>query len=170
MAEMWDVLDEHGNKTGRLHERGKPMKAGDYHLVVSIWIVNSNGEFLISKRAPNADKWPNMWHITGGSAVTGDDSLSAALRETKEELDIDLDPENGQLFKQYREEDFTGKDGFFVDVWLFRQEADISYIVFQPGEISDAMWASKHQIIKMKDEGVFVSQFYPYIDELFRKI
>ena len=32
MVELWDVYNEQGNKTGRLHERGKPMKAGDYHL------------------------------------------------------------------------------------------------------------------------------------------
>lgn len=31
-----------------------------------------------------------MWETTGGSAVAGDDSLTAALRETKEELGIDL--------------------------------------------------------------------------------
>ena len=43
MAELWDILDENGNKTGRLHERGKPMNKGEYHLEVSVWIENDNG-------------------------------------------------------------------------------------------------------------------------------
>ena len=29
---IWDVLDEHGNKTGRYTERGRKMATGDYHL------------------------------------------------------------------------------------------------------------------------------------------
>jgi len=36
MAELWDLYDEYGNKTGKLHERGTPLRAGEYHLVVHI--------------------------------------------------------------------------------------------------------------------------------------
>ena len=50
--EIWDVLDEHGNKTGRYTERGRKMATGDYHLVVHIWKYNNKGEWLIDKRAP----------------------------------------------------------------------------------------------------------------------
>lgn len=100
MAEFWDIVDEHGNKTGNLHERGKPMQKGEYHLSISIWIFNSKGEFLISKRTPTQIA-PNMWETTGGSAIAGEDSRAAALRETSEELGITLIPENGQLFKSY---------------------------------------------------------------------
>jgi len=28
MAELWDILDENGKATGRVHERGKPMNKG----------------------------------------------------------------------------------------------------------------------------------------------
>lgn len=52
MPEMWDIVDQNGNKTGRLHERGRPMQKGEYPLSVSVWILNRQGEFLISKRAP----------------------------------------------------------------------------------------------------------------------
>ena len=46
MAEMWDVLDKNGNKTGRLQKRGW-MESGNYHLVVFVWIINEKGYFLI---------------------------------------------------------------------------------------------------------------------------
>jgi len=36
MTELWDILDENGNVTGRFHERGKPMNKGEYHLEVSV--------------------------------------------------------------------------------------------------------------------------------------
>jgi len=168
MAELWDILDENRNKTGRLHERGKPMNAGDYHLVVQIWLMNSKGEFLISRRSPGTTGWAGMWQTTGGSAVAGDDSLATALKETNEEIGVVLDPKNGQLFKQYMLPHTNDKGGAFYDVWLFRQEVDIASVVLQPDETCDARWASKEQIRQMIDEGIFISEeAYPYIDELF---
>ena len=164
VAELWDVYDIDGNKTGRLHERGKPMSAGDSHLVVHIWILNSNGEFLISKRA----NWPEgMWQTTGGCAIMGDDGLTAALRETKEELGIELKPEDGLLFKHYSEPHNDDEGMFLVDAWVFRLEVDISTIVYQAGETCDAMWASPAKIRCMIEDGAFLGRWYSYIDELF---
>ena len=37
-----------------------------------------------------------MWECVGGSVVKGEDSLQGAVRETKEEVGIDLNPESGQ--------------------------------------------------------------------------
>lgn len=114
--ELWDVLDENGNKTGRTVERGQPMAQNEYHLVVHVWVVNSKGEFLISKRSPDKS-FPNMWESAGGSAIAGEDSLTAAIRETREELGIVLDPQNSKLFRQYQRHHCDFPD--FVDVWLF---------------------------------------------------
>ena len=163
MAEFCDVYDISRNKTGRLHERGKPdMIEGDHLLAVVVWIMNSNNEFLISKRANG--RWKEgMWQATSGCAIAGDDSLSAALRETKEELGIVLNPKNGQMFKQYN------GDGLLFDEWLFCQEFDINEVVLQPDETSDAMCASKETIKGMIDDGVFLSGWHSYFDELIEK-
>ncbi|MCL2352339.1 MAG: NUDIX domain-containing protein [Firmicutes bacterium] len=149
------------------------MQNGEYNLGVDVWITNGRGEFLISKRAPDKTL-PDLWHTTGGCAVTGEDGLSAALRETLEELGIALSSANGCLFKRLRRPYWDDPGGFFSDVWLFRQDVDISAVVCQPEEISAAMWADKNAIKRMMDDGAFVSRkaypyidLYPYIDELF---
>ena len=144
--EFWDVLDEHGNNTGRLYERtlqfsNGHMSEGEFHLIVHIWILNDKGEFLISQRAPNKSQ-PHMWECTGGCAVAGDDSLTTALKEVKEELGITLDPKNGELFKRYKRV-FDNGSGDFVDVWVFRQNVQLSDVIFQEGETCDAMLAEK---------------------------
>ena len=167
MTELWDVLDINRNKTGRLHERGKTMNAGDCHLIVQIWIMNRKNEFLISRRISELNMHGGLWQTTGGCAIEGDDGMSAALRETKEELGISLTPENGQLFKQYSEPHYNDDGTALYDIWLFRQEVDISSIVYEPSETCDAIWASKEQIRQMIDDGIFVTQWYPYLDELF---
>ena len=101
MAVLMDILDQNRNKTGRITERSIPMKKGEYHLAVSVWIKNDAGEFLISKRSPMKRISPNMWETTGGVVMSGEDSLSAALREVREELGIELSAENGRIVKRY---------------------------------------------------------------------
>ncbi|MPN38105.1 Isopentenyl-diphosphate Delta-isomerase [bioreactor metagenome] len=168
MKELWDILDENGNKTGRLCERGTRMYKGEYHLVVQVWIKNSNNEFLISRRSNNGISWSGLWQTTGGAAVAGDNSLKTALKETREEIGIMLDPKNGQLFKHYSEPRKNDSGGVFIDVWLFRQDFDISTVVLQPEETCDAMWASSEKIKQMIYDGYFIppQEAYPYIDEI----
>jgi len=160
--ELWDVLDEYGNKTGKTIERGQPLTQGEYFLIVDVWIVNGNGEILISKRTSTANPDPDKWQPTCGCAVMGDDSITTALRETKEELGIALDPQNGKLFKRLK---FSWNA--IVDVWLFYQNVDINTIVFQPDETVDAEWASGDKVRHLLAEGDFINNVrMPYIDEL----
>ena len=151
--ELWDVYDENRNLTGRLHRRGEPMKPGEYHLAVHIWIKNSRGEYLLTRRSPSKG-FPNMWETTGGSALAGDDSLTAALREVREETGLALSPEKGSCVKSYRKEEY------FCDVWLFHQDFDLKDVVLLEGETSGVMYASREKILEMRAEGIFVPYFY----------
>lgn len=76
--------------------RGEQLSIGGYHLVVHVWIRNSKGEYLISQRSENRSTFPLMWECVSGSVVKGEDSLQGAVRETKEEVGIDLNTESGQ--------------------------------------------------------------------------
>lgn len=99
--ELWDVLDENGIKTGRLVERGKSLERGDYHLVVFVWIVNSEGNFLISKRSQHKSG-AGKWETVGGAVIAGETSLQSALREVKEELALTLKAEEGIFIKRLK--------------------------------------------------------------------
>lgn len=140
--ELWDILDENRDKTGRFVERGKPMESGDYHLVVFAFIKNDKGEFLISKRTSNKT-FPGTWEITGGSGIVGDDSLSAITREVKEELGVELIDKNGKIIKSIRCECDCS---YFADVWIFEHDIDIKDVVCQPEEVSEARWATREDI------------------------
>ena len=158
--ELWDLLDEDGNPTGKTHRRGDPLAPGERHLSVSVWMRNSRGEFLLTQRAANKG-YPHLWECTGGAAVAGDDSLSAALRELREETGLIARPENGQrLFR------FAHPDGF-SDVWLFKQDFNLDDVVFQPGETCGAQCASPERILEMQSEGLLVP--YDYLPELFAR-
>lgn len=164
MMEIWDVVDKFGNKTGRTIKKGEPMQKEDYHLSVSVWIQNDNGQFLISQRVPKKIA-PNMWETTGGSAISGEDSLTAALREAKEELGISLHPQNGSIFKRYTYPHSSGDGAAYIEVWLFKQNIDINTVVLHKEETCNVVWASKGQIKEMIRNGSFIH--FDYIDELF---
>ncbi len=162
--EIWDVLDENRKITGRYIERGRPeWVLGDYHLVVHVWKHRRNGEWLIDKREVRTeDDLGGKWETTGGSAVAGEDSLTAALRETKEELGIDLDPVKGRLFYTYTN-GYTG----LVDVWVFDCDCSLEDVTLQKGETCDVMWANGDKIREMAANGEFIGyKIYPYLEKL----
>jgi len=159
-GELWDVYDAQRNLTGRFHPRGQYLAEGDYHLVVHIWMQNQEGKFLITKRSPNKG-YPNTWETTGGSALAGDDSLTAALREVQEETGLSLDPKKGERVITYRGTDY------FADVWLFRQDFDLRDVVLLEGETCDVMYASADEIRELDKKELFVP--YRYLDDFLKQ-
>ena len=156
-GELWDVYDSERRLTGRLHRRGDDLPEGDYHIVVHVWMQNSRGEYLLTKRSPNKG-YPNMWETTGGSALAGDDSLSAALREVHEETGLTLDPERGKRIFEF----ITRET--FVDVWLFLQDFSLDDIVLQEGETCGARYVDSDELRALSERGELVP--YRYLDRL----
>ena len=156
--EIWDIYDGNRRKTGRTAICGEELKAGEYHLVVHVWAMNAKGEFLLTKRSPDKS-FPGMWERTGVSALAGEDSLGAALRETKEETGITLEPRYGKIVMSLKRKDN------FADVWLFRTAFDLRDVVLQEGETCDVMKADENTVREMLGSGEFFP--FAYLDEFF---
>src|SRR5574344_1719910 len=93
VGELWDVYNKDREKLSKSHTRGDGTRLlpGEYHLVVSVAIFNDKGELLIQKRHKCKRVSPGKWDISaGGSAIRGEDSKAAAIRETKEEIGVDI--------------------------------------------------------------------------------
>ena len=48
--------------------RGNKLEAGQFHLVVSIFPINSKNQVLVQRKKPNLKLIPGEWAATGGSA------------------------------------------------------------------------------------------------------
>lgn len=89
--EYVDVLDENGCYTGEIITREEAHRSGKFHRAIIIAIVNAENKVLIQKRSKNKKKRPGMWDISvAGHVSSGQDSLSAAMRETSEEVKVDF--------------------------------------------------------------------------------
>lgn len=161
--EIWDIFDKYRNKKQHTHQRGQDMNIGDYHIVVHVWIVNSSGEFLIQKRKVDKKGWPGMWDCAAaGSAIFGDSSRDAAIRETAEEIGLDIEKDKLEAL-------FTVKFAKgFDDNWLLRAEVDIEDLVLQEEEVEDIRWASRDEIEEMLMRKKFIP--FPFLDRLFEII
>lgn len=155
--EYWDLYDEHFQKIGRTHLRGEKIPKGTYHLVVHVCIFNQKGEMLIQQRQYFKEGWPNLWDVTmSGSALKGETSQQAAMREVKEELGLDIDLTNCRpSLTNHFEQGFD-------DIYLIHQEVDLSKLHLQYEEVQDVKWASQQEILKLMKEG----QFIPYYESL----
>ena len=157
MAELWDIYDINRKKTGKKVERDVyQLKEGEYHLVVTGIIMNSKNEILISKRAGHK-KFGLMWECNCGSALAGETSLEAIIRELKEELGIEFSKKEAIFLKELRSDEPPPD---FKDLWLFRRDIDIRDITFPDGESIDAKWVTIDEFIKMYEN----KEIIPFVD------
>lgn len=140
MTEIWDVYDKNGKKTGRTMERGIP-KDGDYMLCVHMYLFNSKGEALIQKRSQNKQSHPGEWDVTGGAALFGESSEDAVIRETSEEIGINLSKDDlcyvGRIIKTCR----------IIDVFFVQKDFEISDCHIQTEEVAEIKFVSCHELL-----------------------
>ena len=143
--ELWDVYDENRRPLHRTHVRGVPMRRGEYHLVVFVWIFNSAGQTLLTKRSPEKKNYPNIWSPTGGAVQAGETSLQAIARELREETGIVAAEKEFELMMSLR----ISSRSYFSDIYTLKKDVPLSQIVLQEGETCDAKWVNRAEFEAM---------------------
>lgn len=163
--ELWEVLDAEGNPTGEIMQKYDKtvFERGFYHLGADVWIINSDNKILIQKRAPQKKLEPNVWAMTGGSVLVGENSLNAIIREAKEELGINIDVENLKLITKFR----TGN--VWIDTYILKYDYDISKMKFQENEVSDAKWATWEEINELVNNGQFIKNRWEFVNKFIKE-
>lgn len=144
--EKRDLYDENKKLTGETILKGELVPKGRYYITVVIFIQNESGEFLIQKRVMKKD---GKWATTGGHPVSGESSKQGIITEIKEELGIDVESRNIQLFKTIKTEDD------FVDLYYLKENVNINDVIVQQEEVEKVKWASIEEIKYMIQNNEF---------------
>lgn len=92
--EMIEVVDSEGNVISiarRSEVHGNPALM---HRVVHVLVFGSDGRLYLQKRSMNKDVAPGLWDTSVGGHVDPGEALPvAAMREMKEELGVECEPE-----------------------------------------------------------------------------
>lgn len=149
--ELWDLVDEHRRPLGKTHPRGRqyPMPAGTYHTVVTVITVDTDGWVLLTRRAPTKGMYPGYLEVTGGSGIVGEDSLTSALRELREETGLCPPADDLELLGTLRE------PSAFMDIYLYRLpgKGSDTPIMLQDGETVDACFVTFRRFEEMIHKG-----------------
>lgn len=160
--ELWDLYDKNRKLTEDTMVRGDEMKPDTYHLVIHVVIFNSENQMLIQKRKHDKASNPNMWDVSvGGSVTAGEMSQLGAMRETEEELGLQID-----LHNQLPHLSITFERGY-DDIYIVNREADIEKLAVPNDEVSDAKWATIDEIYEMIDDRTFINYRKSLIQLLF---
>ncbi len=140
MEELIDVLDENGNKTGKILTRKQIHEQGLWHRIVVVAVIDKNGNILMQQRSKNRIKNPLKWDVSAaGHVSSGQTSIEAAVRETMEEIGIDVKEEELKYVITYKENvrvEENYKDRQIYDCYIIEKEKiDISNIKIQESEV-----------------------------------
>ena len=140
--EFNDIYDKDRQLTGRVHRRGTPWRAGEYGMVVCVWVYDGMGNLLLTRRA-KGKSFAGTWENSGGAVQAGEGSLEAIQRELFEETGIRAERQEFELID-------SGCDGnTHYDYYCLKRSTPLEEIVLLPGETDDAKWVTFAQVHEM---------------------
>lgn len=129
-------------------------------LIVHTVIANGKGKVLILQRSKNNDVLPKYWDIPGGVLKDGEDPAQGAIREVKEETDLDIsDP---KLFFQKSNVD-VAKNKQFVTL-VFHAKTSNSDVQVNPKEHGTYTWIHPSEIDKYKTVDYLADCLHAYAE------
>ena len=127
--------------------RGTPLKENEHILISLIFIENEKGEYLIQKTSESKS---GKYASTGGHVDLDEDSYHAIIRETKEELGVDITNDNIIYINTI----LLGVP--FFDIYYLKKNININNLTLQKEEVSSVSYMSKEKIISLIEEDKFV--------------
>ena len=147
--EKRDIFDINRIPTGETIYKGQDIPDGKYIVVVLVYIQNLEGKFLIQKRSKRKN---GLFATTGGHPKSGESSVEGIITEVKEEIGLDLKPEDLTLYFSGRSET---ERVFWDDYYVKMDVPDIQSLKIGEDEVESVHWFSEEEVIKLNEEGKF---------------
>ena len=138
--EYLDIYNEKKEKLNKKIKRGDKLLDNEHILVAVIFIENSEGKYLIQKTSKEKGE---KFATTGGHVLSGETPKTAIIRETKEELGLDVSNENiiyiGDLLFGIP----------FGEIYYLKKDLDIAKLKLQQEEVEQVEYLTKTEILKL---------------------
>jgi isopentenyldiphosphate isomerase len=150
-GELLDIVDIYGNPTGESLDKKAIHDQGLAHRDVHVWVTNGR-DLLQQQRTWDKNIMPGAWDISvGGHVGAGESYLDAAVRETSEELGLDLAKDRfvriGRVATQLRFPGWQHPHNIVGDNFVVLQpDLEISDLKLQEEEVLGARWYSIDQL------------------------
>ena len=134
-----------------------------YILVVLALIENSQKEILVQKRSKQKG---GKYGLTAGHPKVGENSLQGIVSEIKEELGIDVAPQELKLVHSER----SDRDRCFYDLYYLPKDYQTSEMNLQSEEVESVRWCSQKEINDLCSKGEFKISHIEAFETIMKKI
>ena len=141
--DLWQIYADNGTPipgegaTADMFDNDRSRNMGNAH--IWFWKKNTDGqiEIMLQKRGP-VKKRPGWFHISvGGHVNVGETALEAAIREAKEEMGYDIDPE--KLYFLFTTRVFGRTPHDIATVYLYELTGNKTF-THDDGEVAGFEW------------------------------
>lgn len=154
--ELIQIVDKNGNFTGQIMDKEEAHDKNLLHNEVAAFVINDKGQVLLQKRSANKRFNPNKWALCAGHVDAYEGLENAILREIKEEIGIDINPNE---LVPFGEREFTTRDSNSHITYFYYVKSNLTEedFIIQKEELSEVKWFNIDQVIEMiksKDESI----------------
>jgi isopentenyldiphosphate isomerase len=159
--------DEQGRAIpGKTCSREDAFRVPILHGASHVWIWrNRNGviEILVQKRSANKRTWPNCYDISAAGHIDpGEDAITAALRETREEIGLELVATDLHFVASYNSYQVSPLSDIeheirFVYLYELRHERDDDSFKLQADEVAGVAWIDFDSFVAECGTAAYVS-------------
>ena len=140
MDEYIDIVDEKCRPTGETALKSEIHKNGWLHNTVHVWFYTLEGYILLQQRSHRKKILPLLWDISVAGHVDAGESIeSAAIRETKEEIGLEIHPNDLRKIATHFHAGtyFNGaiKDNEFHHIYITELKVSLEDLVPDPNEV-----------------------------------
>ena len=141
--ELIEVLTADGRPTGVTKPKPLVHRDGDWHRAVHVWIVQSDGRILVQRRARVKENNPGLWDVSAaGHLSAGESAIEAAIRETGEELGLEIHASELRYLTTLQEQSLLN-GGTYIDnelheIFVVRRDVDPGALRLQVEEVDGA--------------------------------
>ena len=169
--ELIDEVDENNNLTGKVFTRKEIRDKKLIKRAVDLWILDKNNKILCEKRSKHKKTYPSFLSKTCGGCVSSkEEPLQSLIRETKEEIGIDI--QNLKIEKpQIIFLDFENGLKEWNYIYFLKLDITKEDLKIQKEEIEEVVeFDLKDFEKKVFDEKIFVSMTNDYYKSVISKL
>lgn len=140
MDEYIDIVTPEGKPTGKIALKSEAHKNGWYHNTIHLWLYTKQSEILLQQRSHKKAIHPLLWDVSAAGHIdAGETFIDAALRETKEEIGLQLQAKDlTQIGTKRHESSYNNgaiKDNEFHQVFIAELNASLNDLIPQEDEV-----------------------------------
>jgi isopentenyldiphosphate isomerase len=178
MDEYIDIVDEHGNPTGKSELKSIIHQRGYYHHTAHVWFYTKHGEVLLSQRSAKKSICPLMWDVSvAGHIDAGETPKQAAIRETKEEIGLSISENDLQpigIFECFQSYESGIVDNEFHNTFIAELKVPLEKLKPQPEEVEALQLVTlkifKSLLANSKTNGYFIDSNRAYYEVILKAI